>query len=84
MPSPGSDQPGKNWQLNAAPGNRMHSLSLLGGSPALNLAPVQSSAGARREDVAMDGGCSPVPSTNSTEVGGGKREGWSKADLKEE
>ena len=35
MPLPGSDQPGKNWQLNAAPGNRMHSLRLLGGSPAL-------------------------------------------------
>lgn len=58
MPLPGSDQPGKNWQLNAAPGNRMHSLRLLGGSPALNLAPVQSRAGARTEDMAMDGGCS--------------------------
>lgn len=26
----------------------------------------------------------PVPSTDSTEAGGGEREGWSKADLKEE
>ena len=80
MPLPGSED--SVLPLESLPRNRMHSLSLLGGSPALNLAPVQSSAGARREYVAMGGGCSLVPSTDSVEAGGGKGEGWSKADLK--
>jgi len=72
MPLPGSDQPGKNWRLKAAPGNRMHSLRLLGGSPALNLAPVQSRAGARMEDVVMDGGCSRFLALTQLRLGLGK------------
>lgn len=60
----------------------MRSLSLLGGSPALSLALVQFGSGARREYVAMGGGFCLVPSTDSAGAGGGKREGWSKADPK--
>lgn len=70
--------------LEPLPGNRMHSLSLLGGSPVLDLALVQCSAGARRECVAMGGGYSLVPSTDSGEAGGGKEEDCSKAYLKYE
>lgn len=50
----------------------------------LDLALVQCSAGARRECVAMGGGYSLVPSTDSGEAGGGKEEDCSKAYLKYE
>lgn len=81
MPLPGSDQPGKNWQLNAAPGNRMH-------SQAAWRQPSSESGSSSIQGWSQDGGHGdgrwvlPVPSTDSTEAGGGEREGWSKADLK--
>lgn len=53
MPLLGSDGPGKNWRLNAALGitawEQDAFSSLLGGSPALSLALVQSGSKARRD-----------------------------------
>lgn len=62
-------EPGEYWRLDAFPGVaawEQDALSQqLGGSPALSLALIQPGSGARREYVAMGGGCSLVPSTNS-------------------